>query len=326
LVALVLVAEPGAATDVATVPEARTAILTSFDLERSTELHFLVTTDGALVDLALVAEDEWSNSGSGTRSFEAARTWLNTAKIDELIWAPAGRWVVVVDNSDAPTGGANAQRDVALSHEFKLPDRSFWSAITFQTKYMRLADVGYAGLTIWMLIACVFAVETVGREWKLALGGTSAVAVIAMVSAVPVVGVGLLINYILPVLAGTGIGVVAYLRTREEKLLGSGALSHAYFATFMGIFVVDLAYMNMGVFGNEYPIIGGAGFSDVLFVAPVLSMVLVPIIVMIFQSHLSRIKAGLEAKGGAGPIGSQGAERSQEAVPGSASTDASPKL
>jgi hypothetical protein len=278
------------AATVGVVPKDQKAELEAFSLDLPTELVLTFSAADA-IDISLYSLPDWLQTRTGSEANPPAHSWLAVMEIDEVVWISKGDWVLIADNTQAPPEGAYSAGDVAVSHELSLPDRSLWSALTFHAPYVALGDSGIASLTLWMLLGVVLSLGAWTQDWKLMLGGTSAVAMISLLSAVPVPGVGLLINYVLPVLAGTATGVAAYLRAGQDQIFGSGALIHAYHATFVGVYVVDIAYIGMGVFHSDFPIIGGAGFSDVLFVAPLLAMVLVSITASVFRSHLQRVAA-----------------------------------
>ncbi|MEK6976366.1 MAG: hypothetical protein AABY18_08500 [Candidatus Thermoplasmatota archaeon] len=241
-----------------------------------------VTADVAVDVLLVNGTDDAFMAGTGgsEHAFEA----LNRTSFQASGAFPrAGRWTLIIDNSNAPVGGANGTSNATISarivflHRIDVPttptlveetpgSSNPWPVLMLTAPFWDLGLVGLGGMALWFLLIAALAAARYQAGWDklgvLVVGVTLLVAVWSLLPAP-----GPVTKIALPLLFAAG---TAWLATRATPD-GLQRLRLAFLAGGFGALLgIALGHLVAALWSNPGMMIVGADrFDDPVFVLPV---------------------------------------------------------
>ncbi|MFA5944417.1 MAG: hypothetical protein WC876_08130 [Candidatus Thermoplasmatota archaeon] len=232
--------------------------------------------------LVLQAEDGTVLDGNAT-PVAAAQLLNTTSGRAHVALSGAGPWILVLDNTDRPVGGApgmeSVHADVSVSPyeaAISMPpvgppvrvgeEPTLWNTLMFDSHHWETGGpIEFASVGLWMVL--LFAVACIGFASPLRnLGFLAACAAAFVMLWALVPRIGELTEIGPPALAGLGLAWMAVKRTSTSR----DSLQLAFAAAVIGAFAgVLLAFGLRHLWADPSTLyLGGRRFTDVLFTLP----------------------------------------------------------
>lgn len=229
------------------------------------------------IDVVLVQETD-AEYGNATH---VAAVLNQTQGILEGSFPAPGRWVLVIDNSDAIAGGANGSLNATITMELTirhvipapLPtpiddagSSNPWPVLMLTAPYWDLAVIGLGGMALWFLLLGALVAVRYNAGWdKVAVLTVGSAILLVLWDFLP--RTGPVANIFLPLLVAAG---VAWLATRGTPD-GLQAARMAFISGGLGALLGGtLAHLLRLVWSDPADLLLGAGrFDDPVFMLPV---------------------------------------------------------
>lgn len=275
LVLVVTLAAPlGAAQDAFLLPAGSYRSL-PLDAQDGSRYDITFQSDVA-IDVILVAQTD-EQYGNDTH---VAAVLNQTQGQLQGVFPSAGRWVLVIDNSEAIAGGASGASNASITMTLMLvhvlpggvPEpvsegtSNPWPVLMLTAPYWDIAVVGLGGMALWfLLLAALVAVRYTAGWDKIGVLAVGSGLLILLWSLLP--RTGPVANVFLPLMIAAGVAWLATRGTRD----GLQAARMAFISGGLGALLgVTLAHLLRMLWSSPGDLMLGTGrFDDPVFLLPV---------------------------------------------------------